>query len=139
MGAIYYTANSRANLIQDSPAHTAGTEYSFDVKINAWNTNIETPNRQIVTLGGQVETILYRTGKVVQARFGPYPNSEQAQIEEFLLSIAGGEIFQVDPEGSVATPDELINVISIGSGFDEERIDHGFTPNRYISMVLRRV
>ena len=139
MSAIYYIATSRADLIQDSPAHVAGTQYSFDIGMNEYLTEIETPNKQIVTLGGQVETILYRVGEVITTRLGPFAHSERPQIKEFIYSIAAGDIFQFDPWGSVASEDEKINVVSINSAYSEERITHGATPLRWLTMTLRKV
>lgn len=112
MAAITYTANARAPLITDSPAHVAGVSYSFDVKLRAYQTTIDQPKTQHVSLNGNTETVLMRATKILQATF-IWPPSLNPSMEEFLFSVAGGETFIFDPFGTVASADDPINVVSV--------------------------
>lgn len=139
MAKITYIAHSRAQLIvTTSPPHSAGIEYSFDIKLNEYLTNIEAPKSQVVTQGNTTETILHRVGELVNVRLGPFLHSELSQINEFIYSIAGGEQFDFDPWGSVASEDAPFAVVVVNKMFNEERITHGSTPQRMISLQLRK-
>ena len=133
MAAIYYTANARATLIG---GHSAGTAYSFDVKLREYLPAVDAPKTQHVTLGGAVETVLrsYLTNAVAVLI---WPNSNDANMNEFLGSVAGGETWQIDPYGSVAVPDSLITYITMGQGFEPARMSHGETPWRSVTLNMR--
>lgn len=140
MSKITYIAHARAPLITTtSPPHSAGTEYSFDIKLNEYLTNIEAPKSQIITQGSLVETILHRTGRLINVRLGPFLHAELPQLEEFIYSAAGGEQFDFDPWGSIAAEDNPIPVIIVNKSFNEQRITHGQAPQRFLSLTLRQV
>jgi hypothetical protein len=138
VGAITYTAASRAPLITDSPAHAAGISYSFDVKFTEFQTDIEVNQTQQVTLSGAVETILRRAADVIQISL-IWPDTNNANMREFLYSVAAGESFSVDPYGSVASPDNPLTVIKTSGGSITPRMSHGATPWRMTSMTVREV
>lgn len=133
MAAITYTAHSRATLIS---GHTAGVQYSFDVKLRAFSSVLEQPKDQHVSLSGYAETILTRATKIHSTVF-IFPDTLKAQMEEFLYSVAAGESFEFDPYGTVAIPDAVEEVISVSKNLSLVRMQHGPTPWLSVSMALR--
>jgi len=139
MAAITYTAVDRGALVTDSPAHTAGTQYSIDVILHAYQTTIDQPKTQHVSLGGHVETVLRRATKVYDIQL-IWPHSQNDQIEEFLFSIAGGESFAFSPFGNVGdSPDLAFNVVSVSSNLQITPLQISSTPYRSVNMTLRPV
>lgn len=138
MSAIIYTASARAPLITDSPAHVAGTAYSFDVKLRDFTTTIDQPKTQRVSLAGHVETTLRRAVKVYNITL-IWPDTLNETMEEFLFSVAGGESFSFDPFGTVASADDPITVVSVDANLNIGRMQHGQTPWRSVSMKFRPV
>ena len=138
MAGITYTANSRAPLISDSPAHQAGTDYDIDIKLQGYIENFDTPKQVHVSLNGNVETVLRRASRQMKATF-IWPNTLNAQMEEFLFSVAGGESFTIDPYGTVASPDNVLNVVCTNPGFNIGRMSHGSTPWRSVTLSLRQI
>lgn len=136
MAGIIYTASSRAPLITDSPAHVAGTQYSIDLKLQQFTEAIDTPKSTHVSLGGNVETVLRRANKTMQTGF-IWPDADNADIEEFLYSIAGGETFSFDAYGTIAVPVNAIDVICVNDGFSMGRLTHGDEPWRSVALSLR--
>ena len=138
MAGIIYTAVDRGQLITDSPAHTAGTSYSIDVKLQDMQESIETPKTAHVSMGGTVETVLKRTAKIITTTF-IFPNDENADVEEWLYSVAAGETFSFDAYGTIAVPDNAINVVTVNAEYQMGRMTHGSTPWRSVTMTLRVV
>ena len=138
MAGITYTANSRAPLITDSPAHVAGTVYSIDLKLQQFVENVETPKQAHVAISGHVETVLKRAVKQYQVIF-IWPNSENDDVEEFLYSVAGGETFSFDPYGTIASPDSAQDVVCTNQNYSIGRMSHGSTPWRSVALTLRPV
>lgn len=139
MAAITYTANARAPLITDSPAHTAGTAYSFDVKLQAFSETIETPKTIHTSLAGGIETVLQRSTRIYQAVF-IWPDSNNGNMEEFLFSVAAGETFAFSPYGSVGdSPDLAFDVVCINAAqYQIGRLQQqGSTPWRSVSLSMR--
>ena len=138
MSAITYTANARAPLITDSPAHVAGTDYSIDVKLRNYNEKIEAPKSAHVSLGGNVETVLQRSSEAY-AIVLIWPHSLNNDIREFLYSVAAGETFSFDAYGTVASPDNPIDVVCMNSEYNIGRLSHGEDHWRSVSLTLRPV
>lgn len=136
MAGIIYTANARAPLITDSPAHVAGTQYSIDVKLQNHVVSVETPKSAHVSIGGNVETVLKRAAKTITAVL-IWPNSENADIEEFLFSVAGGETFSFDPYGTIASPDDAQDMVCMNTSYNIGRMSHGSSPWRSVTLSLR--
>jgi hypothetical protein len=136
MAGITYTANARAPLVTDSPAHLAGTSYDMDVKLQGYVENFDVPKQVHVSLGGNVETVLRRASRQMQATL-IWPDSQNAQMEEFLLSIAAGETFSLDPYGTIASPVDAQDVICVNSSLNIGRMSHGSSPWRSITLSLR--
>ena len=139
MSAIAYTANARAPLITTtSPPHTEGNDYAFDVKSQAYGTNIEMPKKTHVSIGGNVETVLRSIAEIHSIAL-VFPNTLQAQMREFLYSVAAGETFSYDPFGTVAVPDAPFDVALTSQGINELKIQHGETPWRTVNLLVRPV
>lgn len=138
MAAITYTANARAPLITDSPAHVAGTPYEIDLKLQGFSEQIETPKSAHVAISGHVETVLKRAVKVYSVQF-IWPHTENADVEEFLYSVAGGEIFSFDPYGTAAVADAPVDVVCMDTNYSIGRMSHGSTPWRMVALTLRPV
>lgn len=137
MAGIIYTAAPRAPFVTDtSPPHSAGNSYSIDVKMSGFIESIETPKTVHVSLGAKVETVLKRASKDITAVF-LWPHELNNDMEEFLFSIAGGESFQLDPYGTIAVPDSVLDVVCVNNKFIIGRMTHGNEPWRTVSLTLR--
>ena len=136
MAAITYTANARAPLVVDSPAHVAGTAYSIDVKLQQYAAGIDAPKTVHVSMGGPIETVLQRALNTMVAVF-IWDHDLNNDMDEFLFSIAGGEPFDFDPYGTVAVPDSVVSVVCTNNVFNIVRMSHGETPWRTVSLNLR--
>jgi hypothetical protein len=135
MAAIYYIAHARAPLIG---GHTATTSYSFDVKLREYLPAGDAPKTQHVSLGGTVETVLKGFNTVTSVVL-IWPDSNDANMQEFLASVAGGETWALDPYGSVAVPDVTIDFVTMGQSYAPARMSHGETPWRSVALSLREV
>ena len=137
MGAITYTAKSRAPLMTSvSPVHVAELQYDFDVKFQAFSSSIDQPKSQHVSIGGVVETVLKRATNMHMITL-IWPHEENEQLQEFIYSIAGGETFTIDPYGTIASPDDPLDVLSIDAQVSINRMQHGKEHWRSVSFNLR--
>ncbi len=119
MSVITYTAHARAPLIS---GHTAGTSYSFDIKFRTYDRTINSPKTQHRALDNTIETVLKDVNQDLSVVIGAYGDSEQAQIDEFIYSVAGGEQFTIDLNGTAATPDAPVSVKYTGKVASEQRV-----------------
>lgn len=138
MAAIYYIANARAPLIQDSPAHVAGTQYSIDVKLSGYTPTIDQDRTQFVALSGDVETKLRRATEIIPVRL-TWPDADNAQMEEFLYSVVSGEPFIFDAFGTVAAADAPVNVIDVSGAISITPLQFKQAPYRAVNLTLRPV
>lgn len=102
MANITYFAVDRGKLIS---GHSEGTEYNLDVPISNFQESTRRKQKTITSLSGQNTTILHHI--IRRASVSTSPSEETAVIDgmrEFLDSVAGGEVFQIDLYGSSATP-----------------------------------
>ena len=137
MASIVYTAHERAPLITTtSPAHTASSSYGFDVKLQHFEVSMEFPGTQHVSMSGIVETILRRSTDLYLVTL-VFPNSLLDDVREFLYSVAGGETFQFDAEGSIATPDNPVDMVMASRTVPQIRISHGFSSWRTVTFNVR--
>jgi hypothetical protein len=116
----------------------AGTAYDIDVKLQGFTEQIETPKTSHMALSGRVETVLQRAVKIYNIVL-IWPNSSNADIEEFLFSVAAGETFSFDPYGTVASADAPVDVVCTNTGYNIGRMTHGSTPWRSVSLTVRPV
>ena len=135
MSAIIYIAANRAPL---KTGHTVGTEYSIDLKLKAFSENFDFSKTAKVALNGNVATTLKRSSRVYSVGFS-WENSKNADVEEFLFSVAGGEIFTFDPYGTVAVPDNPVSCVMLNNGVSVQRMTRGTTPHRTCTLTFRPV
>lgn len=106
MAAFHYTA-----LRDLMSGHTADTDYSFDGALSALQRKPKVQKKEIISLGGQVETVINRREVFYQCSSIIEDGTNADQWLEFLSSVDGGEQFQVDLTGTVASPGTLQNAI----------------------------
>ena len=118
MSVITYTANARATLMS---GHTAGVSYSFEINFMQHDKKYLSPKTAHQSLGGVVETVLRSTTDEVDITMGLYDSTDVEQIEEFIKSVAAGETFTIDLDGTIATPDAPLNAVINGNGHKPQR------------------
>lgn len=133
MAVIEYTAADRADLVT---GHTVGTNYKIEVKLIAFDEAIDTPKTIHVALNGSVETVLKRATMMYSATIS-WPSTDDENIREFLFSIAGGEMFNFDPYGTIATPDVTLEVVSVTQSQSLMRIQRRQASTRRTSLMMR--
>lgn len=112
MGVFTYTAKDRGKL---SAGHVAGTSYQIEIPFSQWDPAISEQKSSVRSLSGKPFTVLHH--QVDQYSFSTVGTDDQsliAQLDEFFSSVAAGEIFSVDPYGTIATPDNSITVMLDG-------------------------
>lgn len=134
MAAISYTMHERARGVS---GHTVGVQYSFDIELRKYSETSEMKKTQHVALDGKVETVLRGIFATFAVTIGPYSNSNHENVIEFLDSVAGGESFTFDPFGTVAAPDDPQTCRLSAQKINYQRLQHGTTPLRLASFVLR--
>lgn len=133
MSAITYTAHVRATLMA---GHTAGNSYAFDTAFMQMDTAYNSPKSQHQALDGSVESVLHRIDRTISITIGLYDSDDEDQITEFIESVAGGEEFTIDVNGTSSTPDSPITVKLKGNANQPQR--HG--PRTYsLPMTLFKV
>ncbi len=119
MSVIIYTAHARAPLL---PGNVAGVVYSFEISFIAFEKTYNAPKTQHRALDGTTETVLKRVDDSINMTIGYYDSTDVGQIEEFIKSVAGGETFTVDVDGTIATPDDPISVKLNGVSNSPQRV-----------------
>ena len=117
MAVITYTA--KRSLIS---GHSAGTIYDLEIPANVWTPTDERRTEEVVSLSGKTQTRLHRVDEIYQ--FGSVPvdsASLQAQMTEFLRSVAGGELFIIDVYGTIASPVNPLTV-RLSGNYDITRL-----------------
>lgn len=108
MAVISYTA--RRNL---ASGHVAGTDYDIEIDLAKRDRSSKVERTQHRSLSGVGETYLQRIDKIVELLsdwMDEYEVTDEAQptkldcFREFLDSVAGGEEFYIDFEGTIAEP-----------------------------------
>jgi len=134
MAVIEYTAADRADLVT---GHTVGTNYQILVKLISYSMSVDQPKTMHTALNGRVETVLKRATKIYSATVS-WSDAINANMEEFLFSIAGGELFSFDPYGTIVTPDQPLEVVSINSQqYGISPIQRSSTPARRVMLTMR--
>lgn len=102
MAAFHYTAQREL-----MSGHIVGDSYSFDGPLSALQRKNKVKKKEIVSLGGNVETVVNRREVFYRCSSLIEDGIEAEQWLEFLSSVDGGEQFQVDLTGTVAVPGTL--------------------------------
>ena len=133
MASLEYVAASRATLVA---THVVGTSYQIDVKLKQFSEAMDSPKTMHIALNGSAETVLRRATEVITATIS-WPDAINANMKEFLWSVAAGEIFQFDAYGTVASPDDPIDVIMINPSASMAPIQRIQTPTRTLTLNMR--
>lgn len=110
MAAFYYTA-----LRDLMSGHSVSSDYSFDGSLSSLQKRPNVIKKSHVTLGGNVETVVNRRELIYSASTIIEDGDDADQWLEFLSSVDGGEQFQVDINGTVASSDNIQNAILEGN------------------------
>lgn len=135
MAVIEYTAADRAPLIS---GHVVGGSYFLVVKLIAYEESIDQPKTKHIALNGNVETVLKRATRMYSAVIS-WPDSFNGIVEEFLFSVAGGELFTFDAYGTFTSPDNPVDVVSVSDSAMLMPIQRSATPTRRVSLMMRPV
>ena len=120
MSAITYTANARASLIS---GHVAGTDYTFEIKARAHDRGRNIRSSQVSALSGTLETTLEGIDGVLSLTLGSVADgAEMDQVYEWFDSVAGGEIFLFDLNGTASQQDNPIALILTSNKLSERRV-----------------
>ena len=97
-----------------------GTEYSLDMGAQSADENINTQKTDNTAIGGAVETLVDRDDIEWPISTGHIHRTDStylrvSEVREFLYATRGSETFEIDLYGTVATPDEVKEVIRIGN------------------------
>jgi hypothetical protein len=116
--AILYTAKRRL-----SGGHVAGVNYSLEVAMAAIDREEKSERTKHRSLDGAPETWLLRIDIFWHYATGDFDSSDPrlAQLREFLASVAAGELFTVDPYGTVDDPVEPLLCELESTGYREVR------------------
>jgi hypothetical protein len=106
MAAFYYTA-----LRDVMSGHTVSNSYSFDGALSAMQRKPKVIKKDIISLGGNIETVVSRREVFVKCSSILEDGANAEQWLEFLSSVDGGEQFQADLTGTIASPGTLNNAI----------------------------
>jgi len=87
-----------------------GQIISFDVKTRGVDQSSRITSDRQIALGGASETSFHRTDSIYEMTVGPYNETEADFYWQFFDSVSGGETFTIDPDGTVAVPDNPISV-----------------------------
>lgn len=104
MTVITYTAVDRGDLVA---GHSALTEYSFEVPLLSFNSADNRSQTTVTALSGKTFTTLKHIKKTHAIQTRPIKDEDlEAQVREFLSSVAAGEEFLLDPFGKLLEVDE---------------------------------
>jgi len=118
MATITYTAARRL-----ASGHTAGTNYTLEFDLSAYDPQIGVTRNENTSLGGLRETILLRQTDTYSMTATAIPEADKPLWEEFFASVSAGELFQFDPWGTIASPDNPVNVIMESKQFTPRRMN----------------
>lgn len=107
MSTITYTAKDRGLIYG---GRVAGTTYVFDAPFKSYDEDMKRKTSGATSLSGVSETILHRVE--YSASIETIPLNDTAindQMVEFLRSVAGGESFLIDIDGTAALPDSPVS------------------------------
>lgn len=100
--------------------HTAGLEYSLEIGIQASPRTREIVKTEQRSRGGATEVLYHRADVTRQITLRPLRGSELAAVHEFLDSVEGGESFEFDMYGTIASPGTAVNCIRIDESVTDE-------------------
>jgi len=133
VASLTYTVGDRATLVA---GHAVGESYSIDVKLRSFQESMDAPKTQHVSMSGLTETVLRRATKIINATI-TWPDLIDDNMQEFIWSTAGGELFTFDAYGTVALPDDPIDVISVNGNIQMMPIQRIKATSRMLTLNMR--
>ncbi len=125
-----FTYNSTREL---APGSVQDGNTSRDFRLVSFPISIASKRKQNTSLGGQVESLLFRQEKQYRCQVEKIdPNSlQEAYIIEFFASVQNGEPFTFDRFGTVAFPDNPVSCIMVsnrvtGAEVGKKYLQYGF-------------
>jgi len=100
MASFTYTAKR-----QIKSGHTLGVDYAITIDLQARDGGMPEPVKtENLSLDGNVVTVLNRIDRIYKITTDMVPvsggNPSDADFDEFFSSVAGGEVFSYDPDGT---------------------------------------
>lgn len=119
-----------------APFRLVGTQYSLDVVLADESQSTDMDVSVFKSLSGNQETIERSRAITHAVTLGSILHTEKPTLFNFLESVQAGETFSLDIYGSVASPDDPVNVIA-DAGYQFARINHSNLYN--VAMNVREV
>lgn len=91
--------------------HVNGVTYDFDWPIQMADRTVKTLREQPASLSGKTETLYFGKQSRWSVTLAPVLAQERFLIEEFLDSVANGQVFSFDPHGTELRPQRLLQVV----------------------------
>lgn len=95
--------------------HTSGNNYQIEFEAERIDPKSNKNTKKNESLSGATEVVFYSINKSWSMTTIPLPESDKAEWDEFLDSVAGGEDFVLSPYGTVAVPGTIYTVFIDGN------------------------
>lgn len=127
MAAVSYIAkrNLKGGVSVDDPI-------DFDFEVSQVNRATKPIGGSQVSLSGYEETVRDRTDEFYTLVTVPVLEASFDDFRQFLDSVDGGEMFTLDPYGTIASPVQAMNCIMAQKGYKEKRVSQ-----RYLSVSFK--
>lgn len=121
MASVAYTAVNRGNLVG---GHSAGGSYTLDFRAADIGRVRDANKSEQYSLDGTAVTTIYDDWKTYQVTTSIFTRASSSynNFVEFLTSVLGGEEFDFDAYGTIASPDNVEACILVGN-YQEQRVD----------------
>lgn len=137
LGNVVYTGTTSASIwfwgamvnsgtIADYP-HVLNREYYMEGDLLQSDRSVRFSRDRQVSIGGSVETLFNRQDTFYRLNTGYYTETEMKNWREFLDSVAGGETFNIDVYGTVASHVNVFSAILESANYSESRRGTLFT------------
>lgn len=108
MAVITYNAVDRGDLVS---GHSEGTEYTIEIPFTEWTPRNKKKGNTVSSLSGVKHHVLHYIERSFSFRtLGTDDTNLIASLDELFSSVAAGEVFTIDPYGTVANPDVTFSV-----------------------------
>lgn len=97
-------------------------QYSIEFAPRALDRSAKIERQRRTALGGASETLFTRNDIFWNVEYAKISAAAMPQWREFLASVAGGESFTFDPNGSLAVPSAPVSVEWDNDSYTEERV-----------------
>lgn len=114
-----------------------GQEYGLDVSVNVLDNPDEPISHSQTSLGGNTETTFIRSDDYHNFFIIDRQRATLPEIKAFFKSVQDGETFTFDPHGSIASPDDPVQVIAEKQKYNPTR--NGTNDEFSLAMKVREV